>query len=318
MDPSEIIHVPVLCKEVVEALPDPCHFIMDGTLGHGGHARAILDQKPEVQRYFGVDQDPNVIEYFREHSLDPRFIPVHSNFARALERRDQVMENRVLDAVFLDLGTSQLQLKDGERGFSFLRNGPLDMRMNPKEGYSLGHWLKEAGIEEISRVLRDYGEEKFHYRIATRIVENQKKLETTLDLARLIERCLPRSYLRQQKIHGATRSFQAFRIYINEELHSLEKALDLALEALRPGGRLIVISFHSLEDRIVKLRFKQWEQAPGIPEFIRTQTRIPKPRGKRWNRKVIRPSPEEEKTNESSRSSRLRVFEKEGGENGDS
>jgi 16S rRNA (cytosine1402-N4)-methyltransferase len=316
MNPSEIIHVPVLCKEVVESLPDSCHFILDGTLGHGGHARAILSQKPEIQKYFGVDQDPNVIGYFMEHSPDPRLQPVHLTFVQALEKRKSLFENRDLDAIFLDLGTSQLQLRDGARGFSFLREGPLDMRMNPEQGYSLGQWLKEARLEEISEVLRNYGEEKFHHRIASKIIAQREKLETTLDLARLIEDCLPRSYLRQLKIHGATRSFQAFRIHINEELKSLDLCLDLALEALRLGGRLLVISFHSLEDRIVKNRFKDWEQAPGIPEFLRTQAGIPKAKGRRLNRKVMRPTPEEIKKNESSRSARLRVFVKEGGESG--
>lgn len=313
--PSEISHYPVLFREVLEHLPVECCRIFDGTLGHGGHARAILEARPDVMHYFGVDRDPDVISRFESNPTDPRLLLIHGNFCEVLQRRHQFLEDALLDAVFLDLGTSQYQLKNAARGFSFLREGPLDMRMNPKENMPLRSWLAEADQEEISDILLRFGEEKFHFRIARAIVENREKLHTTLDLASVIENCLPRSYLRKSPIHGATRSFQAFRIFINQELDSLEKALDQAVEALRPGGRILVISFHSLEDRIVKKRFQEWERDLGVPEFLRNHyPGSVKPRGRRFPRKAIFPGNLELSENEPSRSARLRVFIR--GENG--
>ena len=268
-NPSEISHYPVLFREVLEHLPVESYRIFDGTLGHGGHARAILEARPEITHYFGVDRDPAVISRFRENPIDPKVLLLHGNFYEVLQQRRQFLEDIPLDAVFLDLGTSQYQLKNAARGFSFLREGPLDMRMNPEENIPLGRWLLEATQEEISDILLRFGEEKFHYRISRAIVEHRERLHSTLDLASVIENCLPKSYLRKSPIHGATRSFQAFRIFINQELDSLEKALDEAVESLRPGGKILVISFHSLEDRIVKKRFQDWERDLGVPEFLR-------------------------------------------------
>jgi len=307
--PNDISHYPVLYREVLESLPESCSRVLDGTLGHGGHAREILKVRPDITHYFGVDRDPDVIERFETECIDPRVVLIHGNFSQVLSQREKFLCPEPLDAVFFDLGTSQYQLRNSARGFSFLKEGPLDMRMDPGEGIPLQSWLARADQSEISEVLLKFGEEKFHYRIALAIVQNRENLKSTLDLARIIEDCLPKSYLRKSPIHGATRSFQAFRIFINQELESLECALDNALDALRPGGRILVISFHSLEDRIVKKRFQNWEYDIGVPDHLRSQFEDGgRPRGKRCPRKAIFPGELELSENEASRSARLRVF----------
>jgi 16S rRNA (cytosine1402-N4)-methyltransferase len=309
MNPSEVPHYPVLYREVIGHLPESCETFFDGTLGHGGHAKEILSKRKDLELYFAVDQDPEVVRRFESDPIDPRVVLIQGNFSEVLSQREKHFGEKRLDVVFLDLGTSQYQLKNPSRGFSFLHDGPLDMRMNPGEGIPLSSWISQAEIEEISGVLRDFGEEKFHFRIARAIVENRERITTTLDLAKVIENCLPKSYLRKSPIHGATRSFQAFRIFLNRELESLETALDNAIEALRPGGRILVISFHSLEDRIVKRRFQDWESELGVPDELRHIFKdARKARGKRNPRKPIRPSMEEISENDASRSARLRVF----------
>jgi 16S rRNA (cytosine1402-N4)-methyltransferase len=222
---------------------------LDGTFGRGGHARGVLQRLGDGGRLLLMDKDPEAIRTAeREFGADPRVAIRRGSFA-ALGDWDAVRAG--LDGVLFDLGVSSPQLDVAERGFSFGKDGPLDMRMDPDSGESAAQWLARADEREIADVLWLYGEEKQSRRIARAIVARRAAapLTRTAELAELIAATVPRG---AQKIHPATRSFQAIRIFINRELDDLERGLDAALAALRPGGRLVVISFHSLEDRIVK------------------------------------------------------------------
>ncbi|MCO4781841.1 MAG: 16S rRNA (cytosine(1402)-N(4))-methyltransferase RsmH [Candidatus Cloacimonetes bacterium] len=309
MEFQGIEHYPVLYREVIENLPPECEFVFDGTLGHGGHAKLVL-QDPKVIKYFGIDQDINIIQHFTNNVLDDRLKLYHGNFSEAPELSIPELDESKLDAVILDLGTSMSQLKNPKRGFSFLKDGPIDMRMNNSSSFTVKEWLQEASIEEISQVILDYGEDKFHYRIARAIHERIDDINTTLELASVIENCLPKSHLRKQKIHGATRTFQAFRIHINNELEVLKNSLDYFLGTLKPGGRLLVISFHSLEDRIVKKKFRTWLEESNMPKHLLPEGEYKEALGKMISRKGFEPSKLEVEENPASRSARLRVFEK--------
>ena len=312
MEIQQIEHYPVLYREVLRYLPEPCQSVLDGTLGHGGHAKVILNAHP-IERYVGLDRDPAVIRFFEQNPIGDCFTTLHCNFSDREKIEAFFEEQPCLDAILLDLGTSQFQLRNPERGFSFLTEGPLDMRMNTAKGMTLADFLKVASVEELSQIIREYGEDKFHFRIARRICEVAGSLESTLDLAREIENCLPKDYLRKQKIHGATRTFQALRIYLNRELDSLEEALGFLLDFLRDGGRLLIISFHSLEDRMVKQCFAKWEsKKSSVPSELRAVLGDdPEPsRGVRITRKAIKPGDLEIRENPPSRSARLRVFER--------
>ncbi len=255
---SDYQHRPVLLEEVVEALnirPDGKY--LDGTFGRGGHSRAILARLSRKGCLLSLDRDPEAVAA-GENALgsDPRFSIVLGNFAdmERYVREWGVVEG--LDGILLDLGVSSPQLDNPDRGFSFMGDGPLDMRMNPLQGVSAKEWLAEAPERELTRVFWEFGEERFARRIARSIVMTRQKqrLETTGQLARLIESTIGR---REKNKHPATRCFQAIRIFINDELTNLKKGLDSAIRLLRPGGRLVVISFHSLEDRLVKRTFRE-------------------------------------------------------------
>ncbi len=251
-------HRPVLLEEVVEALnirPDGKY--VDGTFGRGGHSRAILARLSGKGCLLSLDRDPEAVAAGRElQKEDKRLSVVQGNFAD-MERyvRDWGVDEG-LDGILLDLGVSSPQLDDPERGFSFMGDGPLDMRMNPLQGVSAKEWLAEAPERELTRVFWEFGEERYARRIARSIVmaRQKQRLETTGQLARLIENTIGR---REKKKHPATRCFQAIRIFINDELANLAKGLDTAIRLLRPGGRLVVISFHSLEDRLVKRTIRE-------------------------------------------------------------
>ena len=308
MSVSRTFHYPVLHREVLDYCPPTTKFILDGTFGHAGHAKYLLENLPEVETYIALDQDPDVIADFKSQDFhgSSKIQLIHTNFAAVSRYKDRILQE--LDLILLDLGTSMHQLQNASRGFSFLKEGPLDMRMNTTEGILLKDWIETASQMEISDTLKNYGEEKFHHRISIAINENRNKLNSTLDLANCIEQCLPKSYVRQQKIHVATRSFQAFRIMLNKELENLKSALEKLLPCLRPSGRMMVISCHSLEDRIVKNIFREWERSdnpiPGIPGDYKCSLGRCKPR------KVIRPTASEIEENSASRSARMRVFEK--------
>ncbi|MBW8850702.1 MAG: 16S rRNA (cytosine(1402)-N(4))-methyltransferase RsmH [Xanthomonadales bacterium] len=232
---------------------------LDGTFGRGGHARGVLERLGDGGRLLLMDKDPEAIRVAEQaFGADPRVAIRRGSFA-ALGDWDRVRDG--LDGVLLDLGVSSPQLDVAERGFSFGKDGPLDMRMDPESGESAAAWLARADEREIADVLWTFGEEKQSRRIARAIVARRaaEPLLRTAQLADLIASVVPRG---AQKIHPATRNFQAIRIFVNRELEDLERGLDAAVAALRPGGRLAVISFHSLEDRIVKQFIARLAKAP--------------------------------------------------------
>lgn len=245
-------HSPVMLQQVVEAMAIRADGrYVDGTYGRGGHAAAILEQLGPDGRLWLLDRDPEAVADARQRrGDDPRCRVIHGSFARL----DELLpEGLGVDGILLDLGVSSPQLDTPARGFSFTRDGPLDMRMDPDSGPSAAEWLAEVDEREIARVLRDYGEEPLARRIARAIVQHRAEapLGTTAELAELVAAVVPqRQQVRGR--HPATRTFQALRIHINGELDALRAGLQAALARLRPAGRLVVISFHSLEDRMVK------------------------------------------------------------------
>ena len=301
-------HRPVLLDEAVQALrvkPDGVY--LDGTFGRGGHSREILARLNKQGRLLAMDKDPQAIASGMEGlDADPRFSIVQASFADLdVVVREWGVEDG-LDGILLDLGVSSPQLDRPERGFSF-RDGPLDMRMDPDRGPSAAEWLAEAPEEEISQVLREFGEERQARRIARSIVmaRQQQPLERTGQLAQLIEDTIGR---RDPGKHPATKSFQAIRIKINNELDDLARGLDKAILSLRPEGRMVVISFHSLEDRLVKRTFREAAR-PGP-----VHRSLPMAKGREPTLKLvgkaIKPSESEISVNPRARSAVMRVAEK--------
>ena len=306
---SEYQHRPVLLQEAVDALDiRPGGKYLDGTFGRGGHSRAILARLSKEGCLFSLDRDPDAVAAGEEAlGCDPRFSIVLGNYADMERYVHEWDVEEGLDGILLDLGVSSPQLDDPERGFSFMGEGPLDMRMNPLRGVSAGEWLAEAQERELTRVFWEFGEERHARRIARSIVKarQQQRLETTGQLARLIEETIGR---REKNKHPATRCFQAIRIFINDELAYLAKGLKEAIRLLRPGGRLVVISFHSLEDRLVKRTFKEAARPgqvrrnlPQHPDFKPVLKLLGKP---------LRPSQAELSVNPRARSAVMRVAEK--------
>jgi 16S rRNA (cytosine1402-N4)-methyltransferase len=306
---SDYQHRPVLLEEVVEALkirPDGKY--LDGTFGRGGHSRAILACLSEKGCLMSLDRDPEAIVAGKElQRNDARFSIVQGNFAD-LERyvREWGVEKGP-DGILLDLGVSSPQLDDPDRGFSFMGDGPLDMRMNPLQGVSAKEWLADAPERELTRVFWEFGEERHARRIARNIVTTRQKqrIDTTGQLARLIESTIGR---REKKKHPATRCFQAIRIFINDEMANLAMGLDTAIRLLRPGGRLVVISFHSLEDRLVKRTIREAVRPGQVRKNI-PQHPDYKPVLKAVS-KAIKASENELSVNPRARSAVMRVAEK--------
>lgn len=260
-------HISVLPNEAVAALairPAGCY--VDGTFGRGGHARKILSGLDNTGRLIGFDKDPQAITTAQQlASQDSRFSVIQDSFAQLRSQLERLGLCGKLDGVLLDLGVSSPQLDDAKRGFSFMHDGPLDMRMNPEQGQSAAQWLALASAEEIAGVLKEYGEERFARRMAAAIVERRAKqpFTTTSDLAEVISAANPAW---EKGKHPATRAFQGIRIHINNELYDLHQGLAAAVDCLAPGGRLAVISFHSLEDRIVKNFMRR--QVRGEPDKL--------------------------------------------------
>lgn len=301
-------HQPVLLNEAIEALQvKPRGSYLDGTFGRGGHSRAILARLEEQGRLLALDKDPEAIATgSREWGEDPRFALKQGSFAELDHWIQGWEEPGGLDGILLDLGVSSPQLDDPERGFSFREDGPLDMRMDPTKGVSAAEWLAVAPEREISRVIWEFGEERLARRIARNIVKarESERLERTSQLARLVEGTIGR----KERKHPATRCFQAIRIYINNELGDLAEGLEASIRQLRPGGRLVVISFHSLEDRLVKRTLREAARPgqvrrnlPEHPDWAPTLTLIGKP---------VRPSESEISANPRARSAVMRVAEK--------
>ena len=266
MSASVFSHAPVLHSEVIAQLNIRSDGLyVDGTYGRGGHAQSILDQLGENGRLIVMDKDPVAIESARQSmSHDLRVTIVQDDFSHMAALLAELQLSEKVDGVLLDLGVSSPQLDDASRGFSFQKNGPLDMRMNPDQGESAAEWLRYADEKDIAKVLWELGEERYSRRIAKKIVEtrDQQPIEDTASLSVLIASCVPQ---RDQKKHPATRSFQAIRIHINRELDRIVEVLDSIFDVLSVGGRLLVISFHSLEDRLVKRFIKTQSSKPKVP-----------------------------------------------------
>lgn len=307
---GDISHRPVLLDEVLAALAiRPGGIYVDGTFGRGGHARAILEQLDDSGRLLAFDKDPQAVAAAKQQfGDDHRFAIERGSFAMLGQRVQERGWMQEIDGVLLDLGVSSPQLDSPERGFSFRHDGALDMRMDPDQGQSAAQWLASAEEYDIRRVLRDYGEERFAKRIAHAIVQRRaaNPITTTRQLAELIAGVIP---VREKDKHPATRSFQAIRIYINAELEELKTALPVALEVLRPGGRLAVISFHSLEDRIVKRFFRDEARGDSFPPNLPVPQSALSPR-LRVIGKAIRASEKELAENPRARSAVLRVAER--------
>ncbi|MGF6756540.1 16S rRNA (cytosine1402-N4)-methyltransferase [Paraburkholderia sp. GAS42] len=263
---NELQHRTVLLEEAVDALVTRTDGVyVDGTFGRGGHSRLVLSRLGESGRLIAFDKDPLAIATAQQIA-DPRFEIVHESFASL---RDAIAERGVgrVSGVLLDLGVSSPQIDDPERGFSFRAEGPLDMRMDPTRGESAADWLARATVQELTEVIRDYGEERFAFQIAKALVARRAEsdrlgpLVSTGELAQIVANVVK---TREKGKDPATRTFQAIRIHVNQELAELQVVLDAALSLLEQGGRLVVISFHSLEDRIVKRFMQAHASAPAV------------------------------------------------------
>lgn len=305
-------HISVLLQEALDGLAikaGGCY--LDGTFGRGGHSSAILALLGPEGRLFAIDRDPAAIVAAERFKTDRRFHITHSPFAALAVIAEQQHIAGELDGILLDLGVSSPQLDDADRGFSFMRDGPLDMRMDPSTGLSAADWLAKADVEDISFVLREYGEEKFAWRIAQAIVaaRTETAITRTAQLAKIISDSVPKS--NKEKKHPATRSFQAIRIYINTELEQVNQALHGAMQVLKPGGRLVVISFHSLEDRLVKQFMRRYSKGEPIPRGIPlTAAQMNQRTELKLVGKAIMPSEQELAANPRARSAVLRIAEK--------
>lgn len=304
-------HATVLLYEAVNGLnirSDGTY--IDGTFGRGGHSCLILSQLGMEGRLLAIDRDPHAIAAAKSID-DPRFTVLHGSFS-ALS--DYVRERELIgqiDGVLLDLGVSSPQLDDPECGFSFMRDGPLDMRMDPSRGLSAAEWLMKAEADDIAWVLKTFGEERFAKRIACAIVQRNRlePMTRTKQLANLIARATP---IREKHKHPATRSFQAIRIYINNELEEIKCALNSTLEVLAPHGRLSIISFHSLEDRIVKRFIRHHSRGAEVPAGIPLTEEQLRSIGGRTLKVLgkIMPSAAEVAVNPRARSSVLRIAQR--------
>ncbi|HAF55767.1 MAG TPA: 16S rRNA (cytosine(1402)-N(4))-methyltransferase [Thauera sp.] len=301
-------HVSVLLAEAVDALAIGTDGIyVDGTFGRGGHSRAVLARLGPAGRLIAFDRDPAAIAAGQALN-DPRLTLVHSAFS-ALDAELARLGVAAVDGVLLDLGVSSPQLDDGARGMSFRFDAPLDMRMDTSRGQTVAEWLADASVGQITEVLRDYGEERFAHAIAKAIAAARTggAVATTGQLAAIVEKAVR---TREPGQHPATRSFQALRIFINQELEELTHVLPVCVARLRTGGRLAVISFHSLEDRIVKRFMRDESRPPVLPRRLPVRAAdLPAPRLKLVG-KAVRPGEVEVAANPRARSAVMRVAER--------
>lgn len=298
-------HQPVLLEQILELLKVPAGGVaIDATLGGGGHAEAILERFPDC-RLIGIDQDEAALEHAKQRlkRFGSRFSVLHANFRRMDEALGKIGVLKA-DAVLMDIGVSSRQLEDPDRGFAFSQEGPLDMRMDRKSGRPAADWINDATEEELEKIIRAYGEERHAGKIAAAIARERKvnEIRTTKQLSELVARTVGfaktgrRRSPAGRKIHPATRTFQAIRILVNDELGALEEGLAKAVNLLPIGGHLAVITFHSLEDRLAKQFFRREARETGRLVWV--------------NKHVIRPERGEMLSNPRSRSAKLRVVEK--------
>jgi len=303
-------HITVLLNEAVDALvQDVDGLYIDCTFGRGGHSRLILEKLSPQGRLIGIDKDPRAIATANQLAEeDSRFSICHGSFADMSTWLEQNGEGRPVAGILMDLGVSSPQLDEAERGFSFMNDGPLDMRMNTESGLTAAQWVASAKEEEIANVLYQFGEERYSRRLAKAIVtrRTQEPFERTLDLAQVIKDAHPKW---EKGKHPATKSFQAIRIFLNDELGDLTSGLETATDLLAKDGRLVVISFHSLEDRMVKRFIRDKEKGPQLPPDIPVMA-SDFPIVLKHIGKAIKPSKEEVNANIRSRSAIMRVAQK--------
>jgi 16S rRNA (cytosine1402-N4)-methyltransferase len=303
-------HQSVLLQESIEGLAIKANGVyIDGTFGRGGHSQAILAHLSNQGRLIAIDKDPQAVEFAKCHfTTDPRFQIFQGSFADLLEFAKQADVYQQIDGILLDLGVSSPQLDDACRGFSFMQAGPLDMRMNTHQSLDAATYINHAKLDDMAKIFWEYGEERFARRIARAIVDARTiaPISSTAELAEIIKQANPKW---EKHKHPATRIFQAIRIHINNELDDLKKGLKNAFEVLGQGGRLVVISFHSLEDRIVKQFMRDKEIGHQLPFDVPIRAQEEKKCFKRLG-KAIKPKEDELKQNIRSRSAILRIGEK--------
>ena len=305
-------HTSVLLEECLNGLSIvPGGVYIDGTFGRGGHSREILTKLGRGGRLIGIDKDPKAIHHANTTLSDfDNFTMVHGSFA---DIEDIAKEQGIfghVDGILLDLGVSSPQLDEAERGFSFMRDGPLDMRMDNSKGLSASEWLMQAEEEAMVHVFKRYGEEKFGTRVARAIIKarEEQPIETTMQLVKIITDAKP---VKEKNKHPATKVFQGIRIFINKELEDLETLLDSSLDVLKVGGRLVVISFHSLEDRLVKRFMRDQSRGERLPSEVPVlESDLALSKRLRSVSKAIKPRNQEVDANNRARSAILRIGEK--------
>ena len=313
------VHIPVMLEQVLSFL-QPClgGDILDGTLGGGGHAAALLEASRGRGRLLGLDRDPRTLGVTRKRlaPFGAQSVLVHANFSQAATVLSELGWAGV-DGVLLDLGFSSLQVEDRERGFSFLRPGPLDMRMDQSDGHSAADIVNSASEEELHRIFREFGEERAARAIARAVLQARahRPITTTTALVKIVERVVRRPARHQRhRVHAATQTFQALRIAVNQELQHLALFLREGYALLRPGGRMVVLSYHSLEDRLVKTAFRRWASACICPPQLQVCACVWEPQVRVLTTKPLTPTTQEVVDNTRARSARLRVVERcEGG-----
>lgn len=315
MESDDTQHRSVLLREVVDLLsPHASGLYVDGTLGYGGHSAEILRVSSPDGCVIGIDRDRAALDAATERlrEFGTRFTPIHGTFGEV----DSVLRelgHAQVDGIVLDVGVSSPQLDQAERGFSFSQPGPLDMRMDASSGETVEQLLRQSTADELAALIKEYGEERYAKRIAAQIKDALRagELTDTVALAEVIAECIPARERHKRKTHPATKTFQALRIAVNDELGQLRRFLDVFPTLLAAGGRCVIISFHSLEDRLVKNRFRELAWSSSLPpEYAREAGERVHPIGKVLTRKPISASPDELAANPRARSARLRAFEK--------
>lgn len=310
MDTKQQEHKPVLLDEAIAGLAiKPEGLYVDGTFGRGGHSRAILEKLTAQGKLLAIDKDPAAIAVAEKDFInDERFVLRQGSFAMLAERVTELGWMGQVDGILLDLGVSSPQLDSPERGFSFQKDGPLDMRMDPGYGMSAADWLATAKEQEITQVLKEYGEERFAKRIARAIVNSRDEspIQTTRQLASIIAAANPKH---EKGKDPATRSFQAIRIFINRELDDIKDCLSQVVDVLKPGGRLVIISFHSLEDRLIKRFIREQVKGDDFPLDLPVTHEQLNPKMKMIG-KAVRAGDAELKINPRARSAVMRVAER--------